>query len=136
MCFKCLKFLYKRKIKSVPITSISILLTPNHLLHERRSNLQGISSKEVSVGINSRYQHIKNFIKQWLNEVLLELRKSNAPNKIEEACDTRDVVLIQKYIALQINFRVDVSNGFIPSRDDIKEIDKVLILETHHKLDD
>ena len=38
-------------------------LTPNHIFHRRRLNLQGFSSKEGSADINSRYhQHITNLL--------------------------------------------------------------------------
>ena len=35
------------------------VLTPNHLLHGRWLNLQGIRSKKDSADINSRYQHVR-----------------------------------------------------------------------------
>ena len=57
--------------------------------------------------MNSGYQHIRNFlqrfIKRWQNKYLLEFREfhiSKARNKIEEACNTMDVVLIYEHNTL------------------------------------
>ena len=49
------------------------VLTPNHLLHGRWLNLQGIPSKEY-------------LLELW------ELHKSKASTKIEDACNTGHVV--------------------------------------------
>ena len=45
---------------------IDTALTQNHLLHERRLNLQGIPSKEGSVDINSCYKYIRNFFQRFI----------------------------------------------------------------------
>ena len=111
------------------------VLTPNHLLFGRRLNLQGISSNEDDVNINSRYKHLENllqhFIKRWQNEYLLELRefhKSKARNNIEQKCNLGDVVLIHEDNKPRITLKVGVIDSYLPSRDGIKRIANVRCL--------
>ena len=81
------------------------VLTPNHLLFDRRLNLQVIVSKEEeTMYICSRYKHIQNLIEhftwRWENEYLIELRefhqtKSNKKDKRDNQIrNVGDVVLI------------------------------------------
>ena len=115
----CLYFCEKSDEFPASRKSLTNFLTPNHIFHRRRLNLQGFSSKEDSVDITSRHhQHITNllhFFEEWQNEYLLELhqfRKSKTCNKIEEACNIGDVVLIHEVIHHELIF--------IPSWDAIR----------------
>ena len=74
LCFKCLKFLYKRKIKTVLITSISILLSLP-LLEWRTCWMAAIKIHNIATGgilcndimsERSKYDNLLQFNTSWL----------------------------------------------------------------------
>ena len=51
---------------------------------------------------------------------ICEFHKSKVRNKIKEACNIGDAVLIQEDITPRINLRVGIIDSFMTSRDGIK----------------